>query len=294
MTRRTTQNYELWFKQILHDLDSIRDIFALPKLPERATGTRRRRRERAKALTPRIAGIIARRLERVVKIQTLLVGQMSILETMTPLDFLDFRDYLFPASGFQSVQFRLLENSLGLLRERRMKYSRADYDAPLSEAHRALVAESERRPSLFALVEKWLERTPFVESKDFDFWAAYKEVRARGCVRYEASAARAHSPSQSAHQFFASERQLISNNAELAAEERAQRLRDWEANEKNFLSIFDEEDFKQQIAKGTRRLSYGATKAAIMINLYGDEPAFQVECSLSRALSINWKLRSAH
>jgi tryptophan 2,3-dioxygenase len=294
LTRRTTQNYELWFKQILHDLDSIRDIFALPKLPERATGTRRRRRERAKALTPRIAGIIARRLERVVKIQTLLVGQMSILETMTPLDFLDFRDYLFPASGFQSVQFRLLENSLGLLRERRMKYSRADYDAPLSEAHRALVAESERRPSLFALVEKWLERTPFVESKDFDFWAAYKEVRARGCVRYEASAARAHSPSQSAHQFFASERQLISNNAELAAEERTQRLRDWETNEKNFLSIFDEEDFKQQIAKGTRRLSYGATKAAIMINLYGDEPAFQVECSLSRALSINWKLRSAH
>jgi tryptophan 2,3-dioxygenase len=38
-----------------------------------------------------------------------------ILETMTPLDFMDFRDYLSPASGFQSLQFRLLENKLGVM-----------------------------------------------------------------------------------------------------------------------------------------------------------------------------------
>ena len=37
-----------------------------------------------------------------------------ILETMTPLDFMDFRNYLSPASGFQSLQFRLLENKLGI------------------------------------------------------------------------------------------------------------------------------------------------------------------------------------
>ena len=40
--------------------------------------------------------------------------QVLILETMTPLDFMDFRDYLSSASGFQSLQFRLLENKLGL------------------------------------------------------------------------------------------------------------------------------------------------------------------------------------
>ena len=39
---------------------------------------------------------------------------MLILETMAPLDFMDFRDYLSSASGFQSLQFRLLENKLGL------------------------------------------------------------------------------------------------------------------------------------------------------------------------------------
>lgn len=44
----------------------------------------------------------------------LLVDQVMILETMTPLDFLEFRHYLSPASGFQSLQFRLLENKLGV------------------------------------------------------------------------------------------------------------------------------------------------------------------------------------
>lgn len=44
----------------------------------------------------------------------LLVDQVMILETMTPLDFMDFRKYLSPASGFQSLQFRLLENKLGI------------------------------------------------------------------------------------------------------------------------------------------------------------------------------------
>lgn len=46
-----------------------------------------------------------------------------ILETMTPLDFMDFRGYLCPASGFQSLQFRLMENKLGLKQEHRVKYN---------------------------------------------------------------------------------------------------------------------------------------------------------------------------
>jgi len=47
-----------------------------------------------------------------------------ILETMTPLDFMDFRNYLRPASGFQSLQFRLLENKLGVKAEHRVKYNK--------------------------------------------------------------------------------------------------------------------------------------------------------------------------
>ena len=54
------------------------------------------------------------RLSRVVMILKLMVDQIHVLETMTPQDFLDFRAYLSHASGFQSLQFRLLENKLGI------------------------------------------------------------------------------------------------------------------------------------------------------------------------------------
>ena len=54
------------------------------------------------------------RLDRITEIQKILIDQVGVLETMTPMDFLDFRDLLVPASGFQSKQFRLIENKLGL------------------------------------------------------------------------------------------------------------------------------------------------------------------------------------
>ena len=68
------------------------------------------------------AGVVADRdmlravghLHRVAEIERLLLHQVDVLETMTPLDFLDFRDLLVPASGFQSVQFRIIENRLGV------------------------------------------------------------------------------------------------------------------------------------------------------------------------------------
>ena len=85
------QAYELWFKQILHELDA-----AIQMLEE----------DRVPAAT--------RALKRVVEIEKLLVNQIHILETMTPISFLAFRDELNPASGFQSMQFREIEFSSGL------------------------------------------------------------------------------------------------------------------------------------------------------------------------------------
>ena len=60
-------------------------------------------------------------MNRIVQIWKLLVDQIFILETMTPLDFLDFRDHLAPASGFQSLQFRIMENKLGIKQKQRVK-----------------------------------------------------------------------------------------------------------------------------------------------------------------------------
>ena len=85
------QVYELWFKLVLHELDTARQHLDQDQ-PVEAT----------------------RLLRRVVEVQRLLVQQVRILETMRPQDFLGFRYHLNPASGFQSVQFRELEFVLGL------------------------------------------------------------------------------------------------------------------------------------------------------------------------------------
>jgi tryptophan 2,3-dioxygenase len=85
------QAYELWFKQMLHELDA-----ALAAIRE----------DRASLAT--------RAINRVVEIERLLVAQIHVLETMTPINFLGFRDQLNPASGFQSTQFREVEFASGL------------------------------------------------------------------------------------------------------------------------------------------------------------------------------------
>ncbi len=85
------QAYEIWFKQILFELDvalqrlDLDDIFEAHRL-----------------------------IKRVITIENLLVNQIHILETMTPRDFASFRSILNPASGFQSVQFRELEYLSGM------------------------------------------------------------------------------------------------------------------------------------------------------------------------------------
>ena len=117
------QTYELWFKQIIYEIDSIRDTFlGSEKLQEIAMAMMALNGdEKAKALQDQGMMVdenkmleINKRLSRVVMILKLMVDQIHVLETMTPLDFMDFRAYLTHASGFQSLQFRLLENKLGV------------------------------------------------------------------------------------------------------------------------------------------------------------------------------------
>ena len=109
--------------------------------------------------------VIVSRLTRVKEIQRILIDQFSVLETMTPQDFLEFRDYLFPASGFQSVQFRLIENKLGLPPRQRMRYSSRSYCSYLAQDDMEEVLKAQEEPSLFDLVNQWLERTPFLKTE---------------------------------------------------------------------------------------------------------------------------------
>jgi tryptophan 2,3-dioxygenase len=88
------QVYELWFKELLHELDHVTVLFRSDK-PHRAQHT----------------------LKRILTILKVLVAQLDILETMTPLEFLSFRARLEAASGFQSNQFRQIEFLLGAKNE---------------------------------------------------------------------------------------------------------------------------------------------------------------------------------
>jgi tryptophan 2,3-dioxygenase len=165
------QAYELWFKQLLHEAGSIIQIMQKPALNDNS---------------PELQTVV-HRLNRMATILRVLVHQIDIMETMTPMDFLDFRDLLRPASGFQSVQFKVLEASLGLRYEHR--HGQEHYISQLRPAEVESVRKGEAGKSLLALVNDWLERMPFfdqdenwkgfVVSTSLDelhpFWAEYRE-----------------------------------------------------------------------------------------------------------------------
>jgi len=121
------QTYELWFKELLHDLDAV-----VANL-QRAGAAPQSRDEVYEA---------ARLLRRCTEVTRVLVEQFTILETMLPTHFLAFRSLLEPASGFQSEQFREIEFLCGLKDEKMLRYHR-----PTPEAYASLKRRLEQ-PSL--------------------------------------------------------------------------------------------------------------------------------------------------
>ena len=149
------QAYELWFKQILFEVNSVIDIMNKPVLNDNS---------------PELQTIV-HRLKRVVTILKVLVQQIDIMETMTPMDFLDFRDMLRPASGFQSYQFKVLEAKLGLKYEHR--HGQSYYTSQLKEKDIAIIKEAESGKSVIEHINAWLERMPFITEA---FWKNYEDV----------------------------------------------------------------------------------------------------------------------
>lgn len=170
------QAYELWFKMIIHELDHVRRIFDTDNVPDNAGEM----------------SIATHKLKRVVRIFDVVNRQVEVLESMTPMDFLEFRNLLLPSSGFQSLQFRIIEAKLGLKMDQRFKanyykntrpggFNQRDYDA---------ITGVESEATLKSLIIKWAERTPFFDEslwKDYQarfpaeddthiFWSDYKEI----------------------------------------------------------------------------------------------------------------------
>ena len=162
------QAYELWFKQLHHEADSILAIMEKPALNDNS---------------PELQTVV-HRLNRLATIVRVLVQQVDILETMTPMDFLDFRDMLRPASGFQSWQFKELEAKLGL--KFQYRHGQEYYISQLRKEHIDVIKKAEANKSLLELINAWLERMPLAPALTKDdsksFWVDYR-------VRYQNSLA---------------------------------------------------------------------------------------------------------
>ncbi len=126
------QVYELWFKQLLHELDALASAMDHDDLPR-----------------------VRKIFRRVHTIQRLLETQIDVLETMTPQEFNAFRDHLNPASGFQSIQFREIEFLAGVRRTETLRYLQTD------DAQRERLAARLAAPSLGDRLKALLVRRGF-------------------------------------------------------------------------------------------------------------------------------------
>ncbi len=235
------QTYELWFKQVLFEVARVQKIFA------------------RRTLADADLRIVSEALARVDAVLKHLVRQVDLLETMTPLDFLDFRHVFRSASGFQSMQFRALEISLGLRAEDRVSYDGRAYASYLSEEDRKTVSKLEKGETLFEQVDKWLARTPFVSMGKFDFWKAYGRAVA---------------------EMLDADRKTAAADKTLSKAARDMALARLDNMQKQFDALFDGKTHKQS----AWRLSHEAVKAALFIMLYRDQPVLQAPFKILSAL----------
>lgn len=255
------QVYELWFKQIIHEFKSVYSLFNQPSVEEKDLS------------------LVVARLERVKKIQGLLNDQLEIMETMTPMDFLEFRDLLIPASGFQSTQFREIEILMGLSTGNRQEVDREYFLGRLKKEDQERLMKLEEQPSFIELLESWLERVPFTANQSFDFWSEYNKSVTTMLER--------------------DEKIIRGNEGHYGKKEMEGQLAFLDGTKKTFESIFDEKFHDSLVKDGKRRLSQKATLNALFILLYRDEPILNQPYNLLTALMdidenfTSWRYRHA-
>jgi tryptophan 2,3-dioxygenase len=246
---------------MIHDLDAILNVFKETYIPEVELSS------------------IVQKLERIKKIQGLLIGQFEVLETMTPMDFLEFRDLLIPASGFQSVQFREIEIKLGLHTNDRQDVDREFFMGRLSEFDRAHLTKVEQMPTLLKCLEGWLERLPYTDTSEFNFWAEYQKSIAN---------------------ILKDDEEIINkNSAHLTEKQKSIQLDNLKVTRGTFESLFNENKHNELIGSNQRKLSQKAILNALFILLYRNESMLTMPFHLITALMdidenfTSWRYRHA-
>lgn len=230
----THQAFELWFKQVLFEVGSIIELLDRDYVPESDVA------------------VCHARLRRVNRIMELLCDQFSLIETMTPSEFMDFRAFLNPASGFQSMQWRILERKLGLAQDRRVL---KHYTDALTDEHRQQLDEASKGASLFDVVERWLEKIPFMESGEYAFWESYKNA---------------------VKDMLQNDRKEVRTLAEAEHRDPTDALNQIDANERGFLALFEADSYAELLENGSRRMSQKATLAVLFISTYRQFPLLQL------------------
>jgi len=242
------QTYELWFKQMLYELDSI------IALMNTADG----------AVAECDLFVCANRSERCCRILRVLVQQFDVLETMTPQAFSDFRDFLSPASGFQSKQFRLVENRLGLRPSQRVEHSGCPYYQHLPDiAEQQEVTESEAETSLLGLVSAWLERLLSECCGEWNFASYMCKAIEQAAEHDRAAIAKYPAVRAAADGGFAARNDAGAALAELEKKRQAH------------LRLFDPEAHQELLDKGIRQLSFRATMACVFVQSFSSDLSLQ-------------------
>ncbi|XXQ34781.1 Tryptophan 2,3-dioxygenase [Plasmodiophora brassicae] len=231
----THQAYELWFKQIIHDLTSCVHLWQQ---------------------APCNFQLLNERLQRITKIQSVLLMQLPILETMTPVDFLSFRDYLFPASGFQSVQFKQIETMLGLPASQRLQYNTQTYTSTLRDEHRQLVEEAQSKPTCMDCLQHVLEGIDHQIASEFQgsFWQDFMQP-AMTLMQHQ-------------------NRQHLNSLTGMRSDALREALRAVDDQDAAFDEINDPAKYEDLVQRGLRRLSLKAFRAAVIVHQFRHEPRF--------------------
>lgn len=237
------QAYELWFKQILFELDYSMEVFKKETINDNSEDL----------------NLVRHRLGRVIKIMELLNQQVNVLDTMTPMDFLAFRNLLTPSSGFQSKQFRLIEAKLGLAIDQRhqKEYYKRTNEGGFNPTDFKGISETENERNLLQLVNNWLERMPFFDAA---YWNYKNEISIRD------------------HPFWISYRSIYENGL---TERELPKLIDFDYV---FFDIKPADTTLDQLAVLRSSFSTAAIRSALFIMLYRDFPVFQTSYQLLESL----------
>lgn len=231
------QVYELWFKQILVECQSISEILSQKPLPESDLIT------------------VLNRMNRCNTIMPILMDQIKVMETMTPMDFLEFRHLLYPASGFQSLQFRLLETTLGLKESQRSEEEKLYFSSRLTESEKTELSLAQKSPSLKELLDEWLSRMPFLSGPEDIYWKNY-QIQVEKHLKLDID--------------------TINNHKFLSTEQKQQQVAMVKKQLESFKLIFDENAYKQMLQTNQVTFSQKGLHCALFILLHRQEPLLQI------------------